>query len=155
MKQIIFYLMLFPVLLASCDSHEVQKSHLLEYWLNGVYTSTPAEAIKYTEWKNGVKKANLWNIYETGSTGISITVPDSTFTKNTYDYPSFSAVLKTSSGTYRASSGQFRLLGIQISDLTGDFHFKMKNITNPDDSLMVTEGYFVIYLDYRDSTLLK
>jgi hypothetical protein len=144
------------ILLASCSSHEVEKSHLLEYRKNGIFCSPSGYAVKYTAYQNSVEKSNIWNIYGYGADSISIWVPDSTLTKSTYAYPSFSVMCKTSdSRIYRATSGEFRLLGIKVFDLVGDFHFKLKNIENPNDSLTITEGYFMTYLQYQDSLLAK
>lgn len=156
MKRSIFYTCLAALLMVSCDSTEVTKSSLLEYRNNGAYASSKGFAVKYTAYKNTTVKANIWHIYETGSDAINIWVPDTTLTKNTFEIPSFKAVLKTSAAkTYQASSGQFRLLGMEANDLSGDFHFRMKNISDPNDSITISEGYFRIYLDYKDSTLVK
>jgi hypothetical protein len=156
MKRSILLSGIASLFLISCGTHEVEKSHLLEYHNNGVYSSSKGYAVKYTAYKNSVKKSNIWSIYETGSDAISIWAPDSTFTKNTYTYPAFSAVYKTSgSKTYHATEGVFRLLGMAVSDIEGDFQCKLKNIANANDSLMITSGYFRIYLQYQDSLLTK
>jgi len=121
-----------------------------------MYASSKAYAVKFSAYKNDVKKSNIWNIYETGTDAVVIWAPDSTFAKNTFTYPAFLVEYKTSdSRTYHATEGQFRLLGIEIGDLIGDFHFKLKNVANANDSLMITAGYFRIYLQYQDSLLTK
>jgi hypothetical protein len=156
MKGTILFSVIVSMLLTSCGSHEVERSHLLEYRINGVYTSFGGLAVKYSAYKNDVLKRNIWNIYETGSDAISFWVPDSTFTKNSYTYPAFSVEYKTGgSKTYHATEGEFRLLGLEMWDIIGDFHCKLKNVVNPDDSLMITDGYFRIFLEYRDSLLAK
>jgi hypothetical protein len=156
MKRTIFFSAIVSIILSSCSNHEVVRSHLLEYRNNGVYSSLKGYAVKYTAYKNLVKKSNIWNIYETGSNAIVIWVPDTTFAKNTYTYPAFSVEYKTGdSRTYHATEGQFRLLGLDVGDLIGDFHFKLKNVANANDSLMITEGYFRIFLQYQDSLFTK
>jgi len=156
MKRTILFSGIISILLSSCGTHEVEKSHLLEYRNNGVYSSAKGYAIKYTAYKNSVKKSYIWNIYGSGGDSISMWVPDTTLIKNTYAYPAFSVMYRTSdSRIYHATSGEFRLLGLQVSDLEGDFHFKLKNVANPNDSLTITEGYFTIYLQYQDSLLAK
>jgi hypothetical protein len=59
------------------------------------------------------------------------------------------------SKTYEAVSGQFRILGTDHGNLRGDFSFKAKNIVNPLDSVMITEGYFDIFLETSDRTFPK
>jgi hypothetical protein len=59
------------------------------------------------------------------------------------------------SKTYEAVSGQFRILGEEHGNLRGDFNFKAKNVLNATDSVMITEGYFDIYLDTYDRTFPK
>lgn len=156
MKRTIFFSAIISILLPSCGNHEVERSHLLEFRNNGIYSSSRGHAIKYSAYKNDVKKSNIWNIYETGSDAIVIWVPDTTFAKNTYTYPAFSVEYITGdSRTYHATEGEFRLLGIEAGDLIGDFHCKLKNVTNVNDSLMITEGYFRIFLQYQDTLLTK
>jgi hypothetical protein len=156
MKRTILFSGIISILLSSCGSHEVEKSHLLEFWKNGVYSSTHGYAVKYTAYKNLVKKSYIWNIYGSGGDSLSMWVPDTTLTKNTYVYPAFSAMYKTSdSRIYHATSGEFRLLGLKVPDIAGDFKFKLKNVANPNDSLTITDGYFMIYLQYKDSLLAK
>jgi hypothetical protein len=156
MKRTILFSGIISILLASCGSHEVEKSHLLEYWNNGVYSSAAGSAVKYSSYKNSVLKSYIWNIYGSGVNSISMWVPDTTFVKNTYTCPAFSVTYKTSdSKTYHASVGEFRLLGLNNGDLAGDFHCTLKNAANPNDSLMITKGYFMIYLQYHDSLLAK
>jgi hypothetical protein len=156
MKRTILFSGLIFILLTSCGTHEVQKSHLLEYRNNGIYNSTQGYAVKYTAYKNSVKKSYIWNIYGSGGDSISMWVPDTSLVKNTYTYPAFSVRFRTSdSRIYHATSGEFRLLGLQVPDLVGDFHFKLKNVANSNDSLTITEGYFTIYLQYQDSLLAK
>jgi hypothetical protein len=156
MKRTIFISGIIIILLSSCSSHEVEKSHLLEYKKDGVYSSASGYAVRYAAYKNSVKKSYIWNIYGRSGDSISMWVSDTTFIKNTYTYPAFSVMYRTSdSRIYHATSGEFRLLGIKVPDIVGDFKFKLKNVANPDDSLMITEGYFMIYLLYRDSILVK
>jgi len=42
-----------------------------------------------------------------------------------------------------------------MGDIRGDFYFTLKNITNPDDSLVFTAGYFRIWLEKKDRTFPK
>ena len=156
MKRAIFMSGIVSIFLSSCGSHEVAKSHLLEYWNNGVYSSARGYAVKYTAYKNLVKKSYIWNIYGSGGDSISMWVSDTTLVKNTYVYPAFSVLYRTSDfRIYHATDGELHLLGLQIFDKVGDFHFKLKNVANPNDSLMITKGYFTIYLQYKDSLLAK
>lgn len=156
MKRTIIISAIASLMLISCGRHEVEKSRLIEYRNNGVYSSSKGYAVKYTAYKNDVKKSYIWNIYETTSDAFSIWVSDTTLIKNTYEYPAFTAIYKTSgSKTYHATSGQFRLLGIKAGDLSGDFHCNMKNISDSNDSIAITAGFFTIYLEFQDSLLVK
>lgn len=156
MKGAIIISGLASLMLVSCDNHEVVRSRLLEYRNNGVYTSAKGYAVKYTAYKSSIKKSYIWNIYETGSDALSLWVTDTTFVKSTYEFPSFSAIFKTGgSKTYHTTSGQLRLLGVDAGDLVGDFHCNMKNISDSNDSIVITAGYFTIFLEYRDSLLVK
>ncbi|MGD0341475.1 MAG: hypothetical protein ABSA76_07195 [Bacteroidales bacterium] len=156
MKRSIQLSVIISIILASCGSREVEKSRLLEFWKNGNYTSATGYAVKYTAYKNSVRKSFIWNIYGNGADTISMWVSDTTFKKNTYLYPAFSARYKTSdSKTYNATAGQFSLQGLAEFDIVGDFKFTFKNVVNPNDSIMITEGYFRIYLVYQDSILTK
>jgi hypothetical protein len=156
MKRTILFSGIISILLSSCSSHEVEKSHLLEYWNNGVYSSAHGYAVKYTAYKNSIKKSYIWNISGSGGDSLSMWVSDTTLIKNTYSYPAFSIMYRSrDSRIYHATSGEFRLLGIKVPDIVGDFNFKLKNVANPNDSLMITAGYFMIYLQYKDSLLAK
>lgn len=156
MKKTIYVSGIISILLSSCSSHEVEKSHLLEFWKNGVYSSTRGYAVKYTAYKKLVKKSYIWNIYGGGGDSLSMWVSDTTLIKNTYTYPAFSVLYRTrDSRIYHATTGEFRLLGIKVPDIVGEFNFKLKNVANPSDSLMITAGYFMIYLQYIDSLLTK
>jgi hypothetical protein len=54
------------------------------------------------------------------------------------------------SKTFQAVSGQFRILEENNGNFRGDFYFKAKNIVNPSDSVMITDGYFDIFLENHD-----
>jgi hypothetical protein len=47
------------------------------------------------------------------------------------------------------------MIGVMEADITGDFHFKVKNNGDATDSLMLSEGYFRIYLEFADTVLAK
>jgi hypothetical protein len=156
------YLLLFsiPLLFTSCVPEEVQKARLLEFDINGQTYSYEGYAFRYNDYVNNIKKGYDFHIYNLGQNALSIQAYDSTFAKMVYNYPEFQAEYRIElpagqSKTYKVSRGQFRFLGTQLSDLTGDFHFTVKNELNPNDSIKINNGYFRIYLDQRDRVFSK
>jgi hypothetical protein len=146
-------------ILISC-TEETQRSHLLEFKINNQIYSYEGYAFRYNCYLNNISKGYDWHVFNSGKNAIYIQTYDSTLKKYVYQYPSFRATFTVGqsageSKTYRATTGELRLLGQEMGDLIGDFHFKMKNILDPLDSLMIGEGYFKIWLEYRDSVLIK
>jgi hypothetical protein len=91
---------------------------------------------------------------------MNIQAYDSSLIKVAYTFPEFEAIYTirssaTDSVTYKAVSGQFRNTGFDMGEVLGDFHFKMKNILNPLDSLMITEGFYRIYLDQYNRVISR
>lgn len=148
------------ILLSSCDNHEVQRASLLEYRNNGVYNSYKGYVKRYSVYVNSVKKGNLWHFGQYG-TGISIWARDTTSLKTLYPYTDITAVLTQPIGdgvgvkTYNPVSGQFRMVGLVEYDITGDFNFKFKLPSYPNDSVMITAGFFRIFLEFADTTLAE
>jgi hypothetical protein len=144
---------------SSCENRLVTHSALLEYRTDGEYHSYNGKIRRYSVYVNSVKKGNLWHLYEENGQ-FSVWSRDTGYLKIVYDYPAFNALLKvtpsgSSTKTYNATAGQFHMVGLQDADLTGDFHFKFKNEANPLDSLMITAGFFRIYLEFADTTLVN
>ena len=54
------------------------------------------------------------------------------------------------SKTYEAVEGSFRILAEDQGIIRGDFSFKMKNVADPQDSVMITDGYLHIALIRED-----
>ncbi|MCU0474341.1 MAG: hypothetical protein MUC93_13435 [Bacteroidales bacterium] len=140
--------------LFSC-TEEVPKARLLEFKINGQLNSYEGYAYRYTDYNDDAKLGYDWHIYNLGQNALYIQAYDNTFTKTSFSYPEFQIkytveLTEGQSKTYEAAGGQFRLLGQEMGDISGDFHFKMKNILNPLDSVMINEGYFRIWLEKRD-----
>jgi len=147
------------LLLISC-AEEVPKTRLLEFRINGQYRSYSGYAFQYTDVENGVDKAFDWHIYNLGQNALYMQAYDTTFEKLVFPYPDFQTeyTVELSQGAkkiYEATAGEFRLLGTEQGDIRGDFHFTLKNQTNPDDSLVVNDGYFRIWLEKKERTFPK
>lgn len=155
-----YLLLCVPLFIVSCTVEEVQKARLLEYDIKGQTFSYEGYAFRYNDYVNNIKIGYDFHIYNLGQSALSIEAFDSTFAKMVYNFPEFEAEYRVEmpygqSKTYKASRGQFRFLGTQLSDLTGDFHFTVKNVMNPNDSIIISNGYFRIYLDQRDRVFSK
>jgi hypothetical protein len=153
-------LIILPLIFVSCTPEERQKARLLEYEIDGQVYSFEGYAFRYNDYINNIRKGYDFHIYNLGQNALSIQAYDSTFAKMVYNFPEFEAEYRVElpagqSKTYKASRGQFRFLGTQLSDLTGDFHFTVKNVLNPDDSIKINNGFFRIYLDQRDRVFSK
>jgi hypothetical protein len=145
--------------MGSCGKDPV-KNQLLDLKINGQYFSFNGTAEKYTDYVNSQKTAYEYQVYNHDRHSFLIEAYDNTYTKVIFPFPEFSAqyVVELDGGqskTYQAVSGQFRILGTEQGNLRGDFSFKAKNILNASDSVMITEGYFDIYLDTYDRTFPK
>jgi hypothetical protein len=155
MKKFIY--LVIPLLFAvSCDKESV-KNQLLEAKIDGQIYSFTGSAVKYTDYVNSQKTAYDYQVFNHDRHSFLIEAYDETFTKVIFPFPGFSAqyFIQLEGGqskTYQAVSGQFRILGQEQGNLRGEFNFKAKNILNPSDSVMVTEGYFDIWLEKSDRT---
>jgi hypothetical protein len=153
-------LLLIPILfIISCDN-KPSKNQLLEAKINGQYFSFNGSAVKYTDYTNSLKTAYEYQVYNHDRHSFLIEAYDNTFTKIIFTFPEFSAryIVELDGGqskTYDAVSGQFRILGAEQGNIRGDFNFKVKNILNSSDSVMITEGYFDIFLETKDRTFPK
>jgi hypothetical protein len=155
MKNLI-YLVSGLILLYSCD-REPFRNQLLEAKIDGQYYSFTGSTVKYTDFVNNQKTAYDYQVYNHGTHTFLLEAYDDTFTGTTFPLPVFSAqyIVQLEGGqskTYQAVSGQFRILGQEQGNLRGEFYFKAKNVSNPQDSVMVTDGYFDIYLEQSDRT---
>jgi hypothetical protein len=159
MKKFLAFSACCLLILSSCGLREVQHARLIEFRTDGVYNSYTGYAKRYSVYVNSIRKGNLWHVYDNQG-NISIWARDTTLLKTQYDYPAFNASMVVTpiggpTKLYTATTGQFRMIGLVEADITGDFHFKVKNITNSNDSLMLTQGYFRIYLEFADTVLSK
>jgi hypothetical protein len=155
----ILYLVVPLFFILSCTK-DPEKNQLLDLKIDGQYYSFNGTAEKYTAYLNDQKSAYEYQIYNHDRHSFLITAYDNTFTKVIFPFPEFSAqyVVQLEGGqskTYEAVSGQFRILGEEHGNLRGDFSFKAKNVLSASDSVMITEGYFDIYLDTYDRTFPK
>jgi len=147
------------ILLVSCYE-EFPKARLIEFKIDGQIYSFEGYSYRNNDYKNSTLVGYDWHIYNFGSKTMNIQAYDSSLLKVTYKYPEFEAryTIKTSetdSVTYKAVSGEFRNTGFEMGEMIGDFHFKMKNILDPLDSLMITEGFYRIYLDQYNRDVSK
>jgi len=146
----LFIILIFP----SC-TEEPEKNRLLEATIGGqIYTFTGI-ARKYNDYTAGQKTGIEYQVFSNEFNSLSIEAYDQTFTKINFTFPEFTAAWKRELGggrsvTYNAVSGQFRILGTEHGNLRGDFSFKVKNTTDPLDSLMITDGYFDIFQEESD-----
>ncbi len=139
----------------SCEKEPAFKNSLLEAEINGQICSFTGTAKRYTDYVSGVKSGYEYNIFNIDKQSLFIEAYDSTFVKVCFSFPEtklrFTVELpQGSSKTYDASEGQFRILEDDNGILRGDFSFKVKNIANPMDSVMITNGYFDIKLEKSD-----
>ena len=158
MKNLIF-LSLISLFVLSCNK-EPEKNQLLEAKIDGQYFSFNGSAKKYTDYVNSQKSAYEYQIYNHDRHSFLIEAYDNTFTKLIFPFPDFSAqyIIELDGGqskTYQAVSGQFRILGSDGGNIRGEFNFKAKNILNASDSVMITDGYFNIYIEAYDRTFPK
>ncbi|MBN2665342.1 MAG: hypothetical protein JXR67_02440 [Bacteroidales bacterium] len=148
------WLLLIIFLFPSC-TEEPEKNRLLEATINGQLYTFNGIARKYNDYTAGQKTGIEYRVFNNEFNSLSIEAYDDTFTKVTFTFPEFTATWKLDLGggrslTYNAVSGQFRILGTEHGNLRGDFSFKVKNIADPLDSLMITDGYFDIFLEESD-----
>ena len=148
------YLVISIVFAISCDN-KPSKNQLLEAKIDGQIYSFNGSAVKYTDYVNNVKTAYDYQVFNHDMHSFLLEAYDATFTKTTFPFPEFSAQYTVQleggqSKTYQAVSGQFRILGQEQGNLRGEFYFKAKNILNASDSVMVTDGYFDIWLQQSD-----
>jgi hypothetical protein len=152
-------LFLTSFFLFSCDN-EPSKNQLLEAKIDGQYFSFTGSADKYTDYVNSLKTGCEYQVYNHDKHSFIIEAYDSTFTKVIFNFPEFTAhyIIELTGGqskTYQTVSGRFRILGTENGNLRGDFYFKAKNILNPLDSVIVTDGYYDIFLETQDRTFPK
>lgn len=153
MKRLIYLISLF-LCIYSCD-RESTKNQLLDSKIDGQYFSFNGFAEKYTDYINDQKTGYEYHVYNHDRHSFLIEAYDNTFTKVIFPFPEFSAqyIVELDGGqskTYQAVSGQFRILEVSSENLRGDFYFKAKNILNPSDSVMISDGYFDIFLENHD-----
>ncbi|MCX6332990.1 MAG: hypothetical protein NT092_01635 [Bacteroidia bacterium] len=159
MKKSLFALICTIALFVSC-TEETPRAELLEYNIGGNKYSYKGYAYKYTDYTGNEKQGLDWHIYNLGQSALYIQAYDASFTKTIFPYPSFEAKFTVEladgkSKIYQATAGEFRITGQEMGDVVGDFHFKVKNIVNPLDSLMITAGYYRIWLERYDRVFSK
>jgi hypothetical protein len=155
----LFFLSIIVFLVLSC-SDEPEKNHLLDAKIDGQYYSFKGTAVKFTDYINNKKEAYEFQVYNHDRHSFLLEAYDTTFVKLNFSFPDFSAqyIVELDGGqskTYQAVSGQFRILGTEQGNLRGDFSFKAKNILDVSDSVMITEGYFDIFLENHDRMFPK
>lgn len=153
-------LLLFTLFFILSCNEEAEKNKLLEAKIDGQIYSFNGTAEKYTDYVNSQKTGYEYQVYNHDRHSFLIEAYDQTFTKVIFTFPEFSAqyIVELEGGqskTYQAVSGQFRILGAEAGNLRGDFSFIAKNISNPSDSVMITEGYYDIFLETHDRTFPK
>jgi hypothetical protein len=155
MKKLLFLSLIITFIL-SCNE-EPEKNKLLDAKIDGQYYSFNGTAIKYTDYLNNQKEAYEYQVYNHDRHSFLLEAYDTTFTKVIFTFPDFIAqyIVELDGGqskTYEAVSGQFRILGTEQGNLRGEFNFKAKNIQDISDSVIITEGYFDIFMEYHDRT---
>jgi hypothetical protein len=150
MKRAVFAILSLLILAISC-TEETPRAELLEYRIGTKLYSNKGYAYKYSDYKQNIKEGFDWHIYNLGQTSLYMQAYDSTFEETMFYVPDIEATLTVelpdgNSKLYRAVSGDFRIIGQEMGDVLGDFHLKMKNIENPLDSLLITDGFFRIWL---------
>jgi hypothetical protein len=160
MKKVLFILICSLSLIISCTK-ETPRAELLEYNIDGQLYTYKGYAYRYTDYNtNNISQGYDWHIYNLGQGSLYIQAYDSTYTKTIYAYPAFEAkftceLADGKSKIYQATTGEFRILGQEMGDVLGDFHLKVKNIQDPLDSLMITAGYYRIWLERSDRIFTK
>ena len=158
MKKLLFVLFILFFILSCSD--EPEKNHLLEAKIDGQIYSFNGSAVKYTDYTNNQMEAYEYQVLNHDRHSFLLEAYDTTFSELVFAFPDFSAQYSVEldggqSKTYQAVSGRFRILGTEHGNLRGDFDFKAKNILNASDSVMITEGYFDIFLENQDRTFPK
>jgi len=143
------------ILIIGCEKEPVTKNSLLEAEIDGHIHTLRGTAKKITDYVNGIKTGYDYNIYNVDKQSLFIEAYDDTFTKMTFVFPDTKAryILQLPQGaskTYEAVEGSFRILGEEQGIIRGDFSFKVKNVNDPQDSVMITDGYFHIALIRED-----
>jgi hypothetical protein len=152
--------LVIPILFIFSCNNEPSKNQLLEAKIDGQYFSFNGNAEKYTDYANSQKTGYEYQVYNHDRHSFFIEAYDNTFTKVIFTFPEFSAryIVELDGGqskTYEAVSGRFRILGTEQGNLRGDFYFKAINISNPSDSVIITDGYYDIFLETKDRTFPK
>ena len=153
------FLLFIVFFIFSCNK-ESSKNQLLDAKIDGQYYSFNGSAVKYTDYINNRMEAYEYQVYNHDRHSFLLEAYDTTFAKVVFAFPDFSAqyIVELDGGqskTYQAVSGQFRILGTEQGNLRGEFNFKAKNILDVSDSVMITEGYFDIFLENHDRTFQK
>lgn len=146
-------------LLPSCEK-EREKGRLLEYEIKTQLYTYEGFAYRYNDYVNNLSEGYDWHIYNLGQSALNIQAYDESFTKTLFNYPDFQAEFTVelaggNSKLYKSSAGQFRITGQETGDVIGDFHFIVKNVNDPLDSLVINNGYYKIYLERRDRIFSK
>ena len=154
MKQLIC-LTFALVLIISCEKEPATKNSILEADFDGQIHTFKGTAKKITEYVGGIKTGYDYNIYNVDKQSLFIEAYDDTFKKITFSFPETTAryimeLPQGASKTYEAVSGSFRVLEENNGILRGDFSFKVKNVSDPLDSIMITDGYFHIAIIRED-----
>ena len=158
MKKLLF--LIFTIFIVVSCEKEPAKNQLLEAKIDGQIYSFNGSAIKYTDYINNQKEAFEYQVLNHDRHSFLLEAYDTTFSEVIFAFPDFSAqyIVELDGGqskTYQAVSGRFRILGTEHGNLRGDFDFKAKNILNASDSVMITEGYFDIFLENHDRSFPK
>lgn len=159
MKKILPALAIVISLMASCVE-ETPRAELLEYNIGGKLYSYSGIAERYRDIADNTRQGYDWHIYNNNMYSLSIQAYDTSFEKSIFPFPLFEARLGVElpggqSKTYHAVAGEFRITGQDMGDVIGDFHFKMRNEADPLDSLMITEGFYRIWLERSDRYFSK
>jgi hypothetical protein len=159
MKKALLTLFCSLSLIISC-TEETPRAELLEYRIAGNLYSNKGYAFRYTDYIGNEKQGYDWHIYNLGQSSLSIQAYDSTYTKTMYPFPDFEAVFTVElangiSKVYKATAGEFRIIGQEMGDVIGDFHFRVKNILDPLDSLTIASGYYRIWLEKYDRVFTR
>jgi hypothetical protein len=159
MNKVLFTIVCITSIFISCVK-ETPRSALIEFNIGDKLYSYPGYAYRYRDFVGDESKGYDWHIYNLGQSALYIQAYDSTFIKTIFAWPAFEALFTVElangkSKTYQATSGEFRITGQEMGDAVGDFHFKVKNVANPLDSLMITQGYYRIWLEQNDRYFLK
>jgi hypothetical protein len=158
MKKAIFIICALS-LLPSCEK-EHEKGRLLEYDIKTQLYTYEGFAYRYNDYVNNLSEGYDWHIYNLGQSALNIQAYDESFTKTLFNYPDFKAEFTVelaggNSKLYKSSAGRFRITGQEKGDVIGDFYFTVKNVLDPLDSLVITNGYYKIYLERRDRIFSK